>query len=103
MIKNPVASELGTDGVSFFQSFLPKMVTLSLIIGSVIFFFNLIMGAIQWMSSGGDKQALESAREKITHALIGIVILFAVFAAIKLAEGFFGIHILTLDIGSLVI
>jgi len=63
----------------------------------------LITGAIQWISSGGDKQALESARNKISNALVGIVILFAVFAIINLIETFFGINIMTLDMGALVI
>ena len=65
--------------------------------------FMLIWGSIQWISSGGDKQALESARGRLTGALIGIVLLFVSFALIQLIGNFFGIKILTLDIGPLVI
>lgn len=90
-------------GVAFFQKLLPAAITLCLVVGVIIFFFMLIMGAIQWISSGGDKQGLESAKGKLTNALIGIVILFSVFAVAKLIETFFGISILTLDIGSLII
>lgn len=103
-ITNPALGSLTNQtGVSFFQSLLPRIVTLGLIIGVLIFFFTLIMGAIQWISSGGDKQSLEAARGKISNALIGLVILFAAFAIIKLIERFFGIPILTLDIGRLII
>lgn len=90
-------------GVGFFQTLLPNFVTLALIIGAIIFFFMLVIGAIQWISSGGDKAAIEAARGRITQALVGIVVLFSVFAIIKLIEVFFGIHILTLDIGPLII
>jgi len=106
MITNPALGGLGsggTTGVSFFQKFVPAVVTFAFIIGSLIFLFIFITGAIQWISSGGDKQALEGARGKITNALVGLVILFATFAVIKLIETFFGIPILTLDIGGLVI
>ena len=95
--------DFGDSPVAFFQIFLPKLLTLGLIIGVLFFFFIMIMGAIQWISSGGDKNALEEAKHKITNAIVGIVILFSVFAILKLIENFFGISILTLDIGSLAI
>lgn len=85
-------------GNQFFSTILPNIIVLSLIIGAIIFFFMLVIGAIQWISSGGDKQALESARGKITSAVVGVVILFAAFAIIKIIESFFGVSILTLDI-----
>lgn len=90
-------------GVQFVQALLPALITLVLVVGVVIFFFMLVIGAIQWISSGGDKNGLEGAKSKITAALIGIVVLFSVFAIIKAIETFFGISILTLDISSLVI
>lgn len=93
----------GDSPAAFFALFLPKLLILGLIIGVLIFFFIIIIGAIQWISSGGDKNALEEAKHKITNALVGIIILFAVFAVIKLIENFFGVSILTLDIGSLTI
>ena len=88
-------------GSAFFSAVLPKFVTLVLIAGALIFFFMLVFGSIQWISSSGDKQALESARAKITQALIGLIILFASFALIQFIESFFGIKILTLDINAL--
>ncbi|MBL7036901.1 hypothetical protein ISR94_03660, partial [Candidatus Microgenomates bacterium] len=47
--------------------------------------------------------AIEGARGRITSALVGVVILFSTFALIKIVETFFGIDILTIDIGPLVI
>jgi len=103
-IVNPTLGDLGKEtGVSFFQKLIPALVNILLIGGALVFFFVLVTGAIQWISSGGDKQAIENARSKITNALIGIVILFTVFAIVRLIEYFFGISILTLDIASLTI
>ena len=93
----------GTDDIGFFNLLIPNLVGLFFVVGAIVFFFIIILGAIQWMTSGGDKTALEGAKGKITNALVGLVILFSVFALVKVIESFFGIDILTLDIGPLVI
>lgn len=92
-----------TEPVTFFQKFLPALIGLAFVVGVLIFFFMFIMGAIGWISSGSDKGAMEEAKSKITNALIGLVILFSFYAVALLINSFFGISILTLDIGSLVI
>ncbi len=106
-ITNPALSDnlqeiLQTEGgIGFLQRLLPNLVGLIFVIGVIIFFFILVIGAIQWITSGGDKAAVEQARGKVVNALVGIVILFSSFAIIKLVESFFGTNILTLDIGPL--
>lgn len=106
-IQNPILQGVlgnpGTAGASYFASAIPAAIGLAFIIGALIFFFMLIWGAIQWISSGGDKQALENARGRITNALVGIVLLFAAFAIVALIQSFFHISILTLDISPLII
>lgn len=102
-ITNPALGEglQGLSGAGFFQKFFPAAIGLGFVIGVVLFFFIMIIGAIQWITSGGDKTALESARGKIINAVIGIIVLFALYALISLLETFFGINIKTLDIGPL--
>lgn len=106
-ITNPALSPtlqdvlLNQGPAAFFELYIPKFVGLAFVIGSLVFFFMMIIGAIQWITSGGDKAGLESARGRIANALVGLVILFAVFALVKAIEEFFGISILTLDIGIL--
>ena len=90
-------------GVGFFQDLIPRMVGLAFLVGVLIFFFIMITGAIQWITSGGDKAAIEGARGKITNAIVGVVILLSLFALLKVVEDFFGINILALDIGPLMI
>jgi uncharacterized membrane protein len=103
-INNPILGDLGLkQGVAFFQAFVPALITILLVIGVLIFFFYIILGAIHWISSAGDKAAVEEARHKITNAIIGVIVLFAVFAFMKLIETFFGIKILTLDIDKLIL
>lgn len=106
-INNPALGELnelaGTDGLGFFQKLIPAAIGLLLVFGSVAFFFMLLWGAVSWIVSGGDKAHIESAKARITSALIGLVLMLSTFAIIKLIETFFGINILSIDIGPLVI
>lgn len=98
-IENPALEQIkNKSGITFFSELFPALVTLGLVIGSLIFFFFLITGAITWMTSSGDKAKLESARSRLTNAIVGFVILLLVFAIAQLIEKFFGIDITLLDI-----
>ncbi len=73
-------------------------VRMILVVAALISFVFLIIGGIRWITSGGDKEGTAKAQSTITAALIGLVIVFAAWAIIKLIETFFGIEILTLTI-----
>jgi len=77
-------------------------VKLVMVIAALVFFFLLIIGGIQWMTSGGDKAATESARGRITAALIGLVIVFSAWAIATLLYTFFKVDIFNLEIPSLI-
>ena len=47
------------------------------------------------MTSGGDKVATQAARETITSALIGLLIVLSVYAIIRVLEAAFGLTILS--------
>lgn len=74
------------------------VIKLALIIAALVAFAFLIIGGIKWITSGGDKEGTAKAQSTITSALIGLVIVFAAWAIIRLIEVFFGISILTLTI-----
>lgn len=98
-IINPAIPQLQSQtGVSFFQGLLPALVTLFLVVGSLLFFFFLITGAITWITSGGDKEKLNTARIRLSNAVIGFIILLVAFAIVGLIESFFKINITLLDI-----
>jgi len=73
-------------------------IRLVVIVAAVIFFFILVIGGIKWIASGGDKAQTESARNQITAALVGLVIVFAAWAIVALINTFFGVNIFNLTI-----
>jgi len=86
--------------VSFsnFGELLGNIVIAAMVIAGLMVFFYLIMGGIQYITSGGDKAQAEAARDRITYALIGLVIVVGSFAIIKLIEAFFGINIINFEL-----
>ncbi|MFA6005604.1 MAG: hypothetical protein WC775_03935 [Patescibacteria group bacterium] len=51
--------------------------------------YNLLYGGFEWIQSTGDKEKVAKARNRITNALIGFVILFATVAIIIAIEQIF--------------
>jgi len=65
-----------------------------LIIAALLAFIFLILGGISWITSGGDKAAMETARNKITHAIVGLIIVGAAWAIMTLIQNFLGVTII---------
>ena len=70
-------------------------ISLVMLVGALVFFFMLILGGLKWVMAGGDEKAVATARTQITNALIGLAIVFAAFAIMKLIETVFGISLLS--------
>jgi len=73
-------------------------ITIALIVAGVVFLFMLIVGGIRWIMSGGDKAQTETARNQITAALIGLVVVFAAYAIATLIANIFGVDILNFTV-----
>lgn len=76
-----------------FGGIVGALIVLLIIIAAIVFFFMLLIGGIRWITSGGDKANTEAARNQVTAALVGLVIVFAAWAILQLIEAFFGINI----------
>lgn len=70
-------------------------VQLLLIVAGIIAFLYLLLGGIQWITSGGDKAGVDAARQKILHAIIGLIVVFATWSLITLLEKFLGVTIIS--------
>ncbi len=74
--------------VSFFVSAIAVIAVLA----ALVF---IIIGAFQWITSGGDKQKVESARNHIIAAIIGLVIVVLSFVIINIITTVLGIGPIT--------
>lgn len=82
------------------QGIVSGFISLVLVVAGLVFFFILVIGGIHWILSGGDKAKTEAARNQITAALVGLVIVFSAWAIINLIYTFFGIDLTNLKLQS---
>ncbi|MEK7154535.1 MAG: hypothetical protein AAB697_00235 [Patescibacteria group bacterium] len=78
--------------------YLKTGVNLVLAVAGILAFFYLLWGGIQWIVAGGDKEATEKARKKITSALIGLAIVFSAYALLFIISALFGVTLLDFSI-----
>lgn len=91
-IKNPVIT--GTKDAtpeSAFASLITGLVGMILTVATIWTLVQLLIGGINWISSGGDKGKLELARGRIMNAIIGLLIVFASWSIFLLILNFLGI------------
>lgn len=83
-----------------FENIVSGFIQLILVVAGLAFFFILVIGGVKWILSGGDKAQTEGARNQITAALVGLVIVFSAWAIAQLIYAFFGVDILNLTLPS---
>lgn len=71
------------------------IISFILVVAFVAAFIFLLIGGLRWITAGGDEKAVASARNMITAALIGLVIVLLAYAIIRLVEIFFNVSIIT--------
>ena len=83
-------------------SFIGNIIVFILIIAIIIAVIFLIYGGIKWIVSGGDKQGVESARNHIIAAIVGLIIALLAFFIVTLVLGLLGINIRSFNIPTLI-
>lgn len=78
---SPPAGSIPTVPVKDIPQFL---ITLLFVLGVIIAIAFLIYGGIKWVLSGGDKTAVESARNHIVAAIVGLVIVAGAFLILNI-------------------
>ena len=70
------------------QNVISAVVGILIVVAAILALLYLILGGIQWITSGGDKQGLEGARNKITAAVVGLIIVASTWAIMTLIGQF---------------
>lgn len=72
-----------------FDAVLTFVIRLFFIVAGLVAIIYLLLGALSWITSGGNKESVDKAREKIQAALIGLILIFIVLAVIGVIESMF--------------
>ena len=84
-----------SQGYKDIGNFLSNGLQLIFIISVIVVLIMVSWGALEWVLSGGNKEKVEAAQKRITHAFIGFVVLAVAFALTQLAANFLGFKSIT--------
>jgi len=80
--------------LKLFFTVLSSIVGIITVIAAIWFVFQFFIGAIQIMTSSGDKTKMQEASGRITYAVIGIVIVISAIFLVSLIGSLMGLNIL---------
>lgn len=84
----------GVEALTSITKIISSIIGVMTIAAAIWFTFQFLVGGIGWITSGGDKAKLNEARDRITNAFIGLIIVIAGWSILALAGQFFGYNIL---------
>ena len=95
----PLMDAYGKSGFTLKSKTVGEIISLVLpyvfVISGLILLFMLIMGGIQLMTSAGNPDKNKAGYGRITHALIGFLIIFVAYFVSQLVEVMLGVKFLT--------
>src|SRR3972149_7811014 len=91
-LPGPLAGFLKNDptGAGAISDFLSRLIILIYSLAAIVLIFMIIWGAFEWLTSGGDKEAIAKASGRILNAFIGILLFAVAFAIITVIGQFTG-------------
>ncbi len=93
----PTANSFNPSSNAFKQLFanlIGSILSVVITIGVLMLLLYLVWGAFSWITSGGDKGKVEEARNRMTTAVIGIIVLSSSIAIFMLVQQILGICVL---------
>ncbi len=78
-----------------------NVITIIFAVAIISVLLMLVIGAFNWITSGGDKEAVGKARQRIINALIGLVVLAVAFLITNVAGQLVNIDIFNLRLPSI--
>lgn len=72
-----------------------RVLTAAFVLAVLIALAFLVYGGVKWITSGGDKTAVEGARNTLVAAVVGLVIVFLAYFIVSIVLGLFGLGSIT--------
>lgn len=93
----PMVNQSSTGSEWFKQRFadiIGSILDIVMTVGALMLLLYLLWGALSWITSAGDKTKTEEARNRMTSAIIGIIILSSTVALFMFVQQILGICVL---------
>ena len=89
----PIANEDGVATLRGLEGIFQNIITVVLGFAGIALFIMLIIGGFKFITSGGDPKAAESARNTLTSAIAGMVLLASAYLILRFIGVFTGAQV----------
>lgn len=79
----PNSQQITDKPADYFNNVLEAVISIFMFVAVIYFIWHFVMGGYHFMSSQGDAKKIESAKEELTYAVIGLGVVFSIFAILK--------------------
>lgn len=87
-ISPPPGMNIGAgDPVQALANFIGFGVRIFIIVAAVALLIYMLWGAFDWINSGGEKEKVAKAQQKMTNAVIGMILVFVALTVFGLLTG----------------
>jgi len=87
-------SETDQGALANLEGFISNLIGFMTVLASLFFVIYFVIGAFGWVTSGGDKGKLESARNRMLYGVLGMIIIVASYAIIGVLSNLIGLDLL---------
>lgn len=98
IVNNAINTKLGSGGAGQTPIILANLIAtlwrVLFTLGGLAVIIFMASGAMSWITAGGDKAKVEEARNRITQAVIGMLVLFSIIALVNFVFPVIGFDIL---------
>lgn len=87
----------GTGTAAFaepFTKFLSNFIGFLTTLAGILFLIYFLFAGLSWVTSGGDKAKVEKAKDQLTQAAIGLIVVIAAYSIVGVIGRVFGLDIL---------
>ena len=86
----PIANEDGVATLQGLEGVFQNLVSVVLGFAGIALFLMLVVGGYKYITSGGDPKSVESAKNTLTYAIVGIVLLASAYLILRFIGVFTG-------------
>jgi hypothetical protein len=89
-------SGVPSGGLSTFSNIINVLLTVFLVIIVLLAIGYILWGSIRYIIARGEAEKIKGAREKITYAIVGLIVAFLAFLIVNTTGTFFNVNLLTM-------
>lgn len=89
----PLANiKTGLEALTQLASVISLIIGVLTIIAGIYFMIQFLLGGLNWIGASGDKGKLQSAQDRMSQAIIGLIIVVAAYAVVSIIGKILGIE-----------